>query len=288
MNCKVFSKFLFFLILLLFSLQAIYTESGTLKYFQKGVKYEYRIKLLELALSKTQEEGKLKLEAINEDVTQARGLNMLSEATVDIAFLGTNIEREKNYLPVKIDIMRGILGYRVFLILDKNIKLFEPIKNIVELSKLRAGFGQQWADYEILKANNLNLLGVANTDLLIPMLDAGRFEYYPRGINEAWEEVKDLDKAYPSVIVEKALGLYYPFPVYYFVNNRNKKLADRIERGLSIALKDGSFKALFLKYHAGLLALAELDKRILFKLNNPTLPPNTPKIDTSWWLKEKK
>lgn len=288
MKSKVFSKFSFFLILLLFSLHAVYTESGIIKYFQKGIKYEYRIKLLELALLKTQEEGILKLIPISEDVTQARGLNMLSESTVDVAFLGTNIEREKNYLGVKIDIMRGILGYRVFLILDKNIKLFEPIKNILQLSKLRAGFGQQWADYEILKANNLSLLGVANTDLLIPMLDAGRFEYYPRGINEAWEEVKELNKTNPAIVVEKALGLYYPFPVYYFVNNRNKKLADRIERGLNLALKDGSFKALFLKYHAGLLAIAELDKRILFKLNNPTLPPNTPKIDTSWWLKEKK
>ncbi|MDM8517311.1 hypothetical protein QUF76_14005, partial [Desulfobacterales bacterium HSG16] len=67
-------------------------------------------------------------------------------------------------------------------------------------------------------------------------------------------------------------------------NKKNLKLADRIERGLKIALKDGTFKKLFLKYHDPVIKQAKLNGRNLFIIKNPTLPAGTPDPDTSWWL----
>jgi len=38
---------------------------------------------------------------------------------------------------------------------------------------------------------------------------------------------------------------HYPAPICFFVNKQNKKLADRLERGLRIAIEDASLAQLF-------------------------------------------
>jgi len=119
------------------------------------------------------------------------------------------------------------------------------------------------------------------------MLKLKRFDYFPRGINEAWNEIDKKGVNYPELMVEERTALYYPYPVYYFVNKENRELAARIEKGLKIALADGSFKDLFFESHSEIINKANLDDRIIFKLQNPTLPEGTPEPDTSWWLNGK-
>jgi ABC-type amino acid transport substrate-binding protein len=258
------------------------------RYFQKGQIYDYRIRLLELVLEKTRADyGLARAIPIPEDVTQARGLEMIQAGTVDIATLGTSIEREAEYLPVRIDILRGMLGYRVFLIRSDRQKDFLGAKDIEGLRRFRAGFGSQWADMDILKANRLPVEGVANSSTLIPMLAGGRIDYYPRGINEAWVELSENRAAYPQLAIESGLALFYPYPVYFFVRKDNARLAERIRRGLEAALRDGSFKELFLRCHGELIAAARLGERRLIRLENPALPKGTPPVDTGWWLSEK-
>ena len=70
-----------------------------------------------------------------------------------------------------------------------------------------------------------------------------RFDYFPRGLYEVWGEQKvNADK---NLVIEDSLMLYYPAPIYFFVNKKNVALANRIERGLRIAMQDGSFDKLF-------------------------------------------
>lgn len=148
----------------------------------------------------------------------------------------------------------------------------------------KAGFGSQWADMEILRINQIPVIGTVKYSNLFRMLSAKRFDYFPRGINEIWQEVSTMKDSYPNLAVEPKLALYYPYPVYFFVNKANEKLANRLERGLKIAIADGTFKALFLKYHQAMIKQASLQDRRLFTLENPTLAKDTLKPDTSWWL----
>ncbi|MCP4350231.1 MAG: amino acid ABC transporter substrate-binding protein, partial [Desulfobacterales bacterium] len=92
---------------------------------------------------------------------------------------------------------------------------------------------------------------------------------FPRGINEAWKEISEMGSKYPNLTVEPSIAIYYPYPVYFFVNKQNLKLADRIERGLKILMKDGSFEKLFLKYHDAVIGQADLKNRKMFELENP-------------------
>jgi hypothetical protein len=213
---------------------------------------------------------------------------MLQSGDVDIVSLGTSADLESRFLPVRIDILRGLLGYRVFLIRAARQAEFSAVKTLDDLRRFTAGFGAQWGDFPILRENRLGVEGLADAGSIIPMLVAGRVDYFPRGINEAWVELNANRAKYPGLAVEQDLALFYPFPVYFFVKKGNTLLADRIGRGLKLALADGSFRNLFLQYHRNMIEVAKLSGRRVFRLTNTTLPEGTPDIDTSWWLTEKR
>jgi hypothetical protein len=98
------------------------------------------------------------------------------------------------------------------------------------------------------------------------MLIGKRFDYFPRGLDEVWSEEKLFSNK--GIIIEQHLMLKYSTSKYFFVNKRNVALADRIERGLKIAIADGSFDALFNSipgYKRGYEEIAN-KKRLIFTL----------------------
>ncbi len=191
-----------------------------IRYFQTDYRYEYRIKLLDLALTKTTKEfGGYQLVGVDKNLTQGRGSSQLQHGKgLDIAFFPTNREREQSFLPIRIPILQGILGYRVLLVHKSNQSGFSKIETLEQLKKrYMAGFGQHWADMAILESNNIPVIGVAKYELLFAMLDAKRFDYFPRGINEAWIEVEKYQNQYKNMTVAPNIALYYPYYVYFFV-----------------------------------------------------------------------
>ncbi len=280
-------KIILILIILIFFSTDSLSEPLKLKYFQTDLRYSYRIDLLKLAMDKTKEsDGKYFLAPVEDGMTQSRGILLLEKGEkVNVGFFPSNKERELKFLSVKIPILRGLLGYRVSIIRKTSLADFSKIESLDQLkSKYKAGFGDQWADMEILRINNIQVVGTAQYESLFNMLSAKRFDFFPRGVNEAWNEISDKKEKYPDLAVDPYTALYYPYPVYFFVNKNNLKLADRIERGLKTALEDGTFKEMFLKYHNKIIHQADLNNRKLFVLENPTLGEGTPKPDTSWWL----
>ena len=65
-------------------------------------------------------------------------LTLKENKNIDIIWAGISLERDRNFLSVKIPLTKGLLGYRLFIINKKNRKLFDSIKNINDLKKLRA------------------------------------------------------------------------------------------------------------------------------------------------------
>ncbi|CAM3316770.1 hypothetical protein SHPE106448_07660 [Shewanella pealeana] len=277
------------------------SEPLILKYFQVDSRFNYRIALLNLVLEKTASKyGTVKLEPLEQVVTQSRGLVMLEDNEIDVVFLATTKQREQEFLPVRVPIMRGILGLRVLLIHKDNVERFAAVASSendslkidsIEIDsfvqfkqQFEAGFVFHWADMAILDSNNISVQKQPTYQNLFAMLNAKRFDYFPRGVNEAWREQRENSGRYPDLVIDKHIALQYEYPVYFFVNNNNPLLAERLEEGLNLALNDGSFKQLFLKHHKAQIKQAQLPKRKLFYLDNPTLPANTPVIDKSWWL----
>ena len=67
------------------------------------------------------------------------------------------------------------------------------------------------------------------------------------------------------------------------MSRENTALAQRIERGLKLALADGSFRQLFETYHAAEIATLARDKRQVIRLASPILPAGAAEPDTRWW-----
>lgn len=118
------------------------------------------------------------------------------------------------------------------------------------------------------------------------MLEAGRFDAFPRGLNEAQRELDQRAQRYPLLAAEKTKAIYFPFPIYFWVKKDNAARAQRIERGLSMALADGSFRSLFESYHAAEIAALKKEKRHVIRLDNPVLPKGAALSDTRWWWPE--
>lgn len=261
-------------------------EPLTLRIFQTDSRYQFRTELLQLALEKTRlSDGDFIIQAVAEPMSFARGLRALEAGMLDVVSLAVNSERNTRFQAIEIPLLSGILGYRIALTHKDEAGLLSAIETLDELRLFTAGFGSHWADMKILQSNQLPVIGITRYENLFTMLAAKRFDYFPRGINEIWQELEDRKQQFPGLVAESSFALYYPYPVYFYVNKENKALADRIRRGLEAAFKDGSYRELFLQYHREIIRQAQLKKRRIFILSNPDLPTNSPRPDSGWWMK---
>ena len=246
---------------------------------------EYFLAMLELALEKTADQGDWTLQPADQVMPQSLALQRLSNNDgIDVVWSMTSIEREKQNRAIRIPLMKGLMGYRLLIIRAEDQQWFRRLQTIDELRELRAGQGHDWPDTEILRANGLAVEGEEEYDSLFSLLQQGRFDYLPRAINEPWEELA----ARPNMdlMVEQGLLLYYPTAEYFFVNRQNTVLAERLEKGLRLAIEDGSFDKLFREHpiNANAFGKANLLRRRIIRLDNPLLPKDTPFADKQlWW-----
>lgn len=252
--------------------------------FPFGPIYEYRWKLLELVMEHTRDGGEpVRLQPYPEEVTQNRALALLESGQLDVLALGTNQERESRLMPVRIDILKGMVGFRVFIIRADDQARISRMDDASFRRQLTFGLNSQWADLPIMRRNGYSVETSDSYENLFAMLAERRFDAFPRGLNEAKREVEERRDRYPQLAVERTKAIFFPYPIYFWVRKDNPELAVRIKRGLELSLADGSFRRLFERYHASEIAALKKTSRHVILLDNPVLPAGDPAPDTSWW-----
>ena len=267
---KIYVLFMFIIILLCNGKPAIGKEQ-LIRHISPDSREDllsfYYIDILRLALQKTEiSDGAFKLKASKVPMNQGRALkSLIQNKHVDVVWTMTSREREDKLLPVRIPLLKGLLGHRIFVIRKNEADLFAAIQTFDELKQLTAGQGGDWPDTEILRSNGIKVVESFNDQGLFGMLARKRFDYFPRGLNEPWTELKEHKDL--NLMVEETLLIQYPAPIYFFVNSDNTQLAKRLEKGLRLAIKDGSFNDLFLNHPANkdMLELSNIDKRKNFQ-----------------------
>jgi ABC-type amino acid transport substrate-binding protein len=206
------------------------------------------------------------------------------EGGVSIYQTGTTIEREKQLTPIRIPLLKGTLGYRISLIHKDNIEKFDKIKSVSDLSEFTACQGTHWPDSDILEKAGLPVIRNPNYENMFSQLKNKRCDYFPRAIIEAYSE--ENARADPDIVVYDKLIISYPFPMYFFTSPHQKQLATDVEKGLSLAIKDGSFDTFFKNntITKSLYPLSKWDHSRIIKLQNPLLPAKTPINNSSLWL----
>jgi len=225
-------------------------------------------RVLDLALSKTVDTyGPYQIVSYPFQLTNARFISELERKNaVNLMWTMSNKEREEKLRPIKISLLKELNSYRIFLINKKDQPKFDKIQTIEELRELRAGQGTTWPDTQVFRANKIPVVTSAHYELLFAMLEANRFDYFPRGLYEIWDEY-EIHKEH-QVAIEENLMFYYDGPIYFFTNKEDEGLAERVETGLKIAIADGSFDKLFYSYKGFKKGEEELNKhnRRLFEL----------------------
>jgi hypothetical protein len=91
-------------------------------------------------------------------------------------------------------------------------------------------------------------------------------------------------KEVPGLTIEKNLLIYYPWPYYFFFNKKDVALKNRVEAGLRIMLRDGSYDQLFRKHNRKAIELIKQRQHRIIQLKNPLLPKETPLSDPTLWF----
>ncbi|OZY87059.1 hypothetical protein CBP51_08760 [Cellvibrio mixtus] len=239
----------------------------------------YPVALLKLALAKAG--GTYEPKASSHDMSQSRTLRHVELGRdLDITWTLTTPEREQRLLPIRIPIDRGLLGWRLLLITPQDSDFFATL-TAGQLKNLRSGQEQDWPDYQILRHNGFKITPATNYQGLFYMLKRGRIAYFPRALTEVLPEIhaqKNIDLA-----IAPRWVLYYPAPVYFFVNKQRPELAAAIEKGLLMAIDDGSMHQLFITHFGESINRMELHKREIIRLENPLLPAETPLDNAALW-----
>jgi hypothetical protein len=229
----------------------------------------YFPKLLRLALEKTRAEGPFEIVQIDQHLTSPRqATEIKNNGIINLMWDGSNQQRETELWPVRVSLLRHLNDYRLFLIRAEDQGRFSNIRTLDQLRALKAGAGVNWPSTEILRANNIPVVTSIAYEYLFPMLRAKRFDYMPRGVYEASHEQRVNERE--DLAIEKTIFLHYHVPFYFFVSKENAALGQRVERGLRLAIKDGSFDKLFNSIPAFRQAQAEIDsnKRRVFELKS--------------------
>ncbi|MCL1143301.1 hypothetical protein [Shewanella gaetbuli] len=248
-------------------------------------KQAYYISLLELALQKTTADfGPYKMTPVELEMPQGRTVKLVqANQHIDIVWTMTSIERESQLQAVYIPLLKGLMGYRIGIIRKEGQAQFDQINTLAEFKRVLIGQGSDWPDTTILQQNGFSVIS-GSASKLLAMLVKQRFDYFPRAIHEPWDELARRD----DLALESRLLLRYAAPIYFFVNKDNVKLAARIEKGLRIAISDGSFDQLFYNHPIteGIIEKAQLDKRIEFEIANPLLSPKSAELlnEKHLWL----
>lgn len=252
----------------------------------KDNRRDYKVELLTQVLDKTKKlYGPYAIVESDEGRVTMRAIKELHEGkSINIFMAVTSPEWEKQTIPIRIPIRRGILNYRLLAINKNKLPLFSKLSQAHDLKKYIAGLRRGWATVSVMQSSNYSILQTTTLDGLYDMLSYQRIDYIPRGLNEIWDEISTHNVEHNNLVVEPSTVIYTQSPYYIFVSPKEKRLAKRIEHGLEMMIDDGSLKTLFDKYYADKIALAKIKDRKVIRIDNPFLSNKTPLDRKELWF----
>lgn len=204
---------------------------------------------------------------------------------VNIVARATNLELEARLRPVPLPLDKGLLGYRLFLIMPEMQERLDQVRTLEDLRRFSIGQATPWTDVKILEAGGFRLVLANDYEGLFKMLGARRFDLFSRGLNEIHSEWLAQRDSVPGMAIERGLVLHYPMPRYFFVprTEQGARMAERIEDGLRRLARSGEFERRYQAYKRTMVADLNLAGRRVIRLPNPQLSSLAPLTDKFWW-----
>ncbi len=247
---------------------------------------EYIVPLLELALSKQARPFSITLPEGTGKMTAVDVMAILKDPGDDqfnLYAAGTSIDYETTALPIRVPLMRGLLGTRILAIPKDTQDKFLNVKKLSDFQGMTFLQGIGWGDIAILEGAGLGVK-TDRKEILYDLITDSAADAYPRGAVEILTERRK--HAHLDYDIEKEIALIYDrFPFYFFTGKHNQELADIITQGFEKAYADGSFIRFF-RTHPMIREIfveLNLEDRRLVRLENPNLTKETAGIPEHYW-----
>ena len=241
-----------------------------------AVPQAYKLELLKLLLEQTVAEyGSYRLEVPELNALGGKRQAVLLDegAQVNLMWLPpSTIMAGIHAVPVPVDILQGLLGYRICLINSTRHTDFSPVVDVKSFARIGVGQGLGWADIDIYQSNNIQPVLASTFDGLMSMLAANRFQCLPLGANEINDTLHDYSARMPMLAIEPSLLVYYDYPIYFYVNSQYPLIAKRLALGFKKIQANGEFTKIFTRYHKGKLNNLNIAARRVICLKSPFLP----------------
>ncbi|WP_417451907.1 hypothetical protein [Kordiimonas sp.] len=249
---------------------------------------KYELGLLQVAISALP--GEHEVVIVPFDYNQGRALRALEAGTApfDVYPTGYDVSREKRLRMVRFPLTRGLLGYRMLVILESSRQRFETIKTMDQLqAQITFGSGATWPDTPILRQAGFKVV-TGTVHQLWGMLRNGRFIAFPRGMQEVFRDLaleSSSDDTDPFVIEPNFL-ISYRFDEFFYLNTRDEHKAALIEEGLKAAFREGTLDAYFHGHPDIVAAFAELKAhpRRIFRIENQQQGVDIQNVPEDYWI----
>ncbi|HCS66061.1 MAG TPA: hypothetical protein DIW64_19420 [Cellvibrio sp.] len=231
----------------------------------------YEQLVIELALEKTQQRvGAFEMVPVNvisrTHAVAALNQNLYQNFVMVLSYEDALLESGNLiYIPFPVEL--GALSYRICYANNKLATQVQEIDSLQELKAYKVGVGAGWVDAKILQHNGVQIVEGSNITGLFRMTQAGRVDLFCPSPSEYFHELREEKSA--ALQLDNKLALYYPLPKFLFAHKSSKPLLDRIQKGIEIAYKDGSYQQLWDENQGQAITRAELGKRNFIKLENP-------------------
>lgn len=220
------------------------------------------------------------------EMEQGRAVRELAvHRSIDLMWMGTDADKERQLRAVRIPLERGLMGYRKFTIHRDLAPTLDKVQLLKPLQKLVSCQGLDWPDNRVLKHAGFTLMTSPVYENLFKQTNAKRCDLFPRGLHEGEAELKERQQLYPALLRYQDIMLRYPFGIYFFTNQDNETLALWLQDGLEQMTKSGELLR-YMQQHpltAHVFPLSKHRSSRWFELTNPDLPASQV-TDRRYWF----
>ena len=209
-----------------------------------------------------------------------------SEPPLTVGLFTANSTLARELVPVRVPVIRGLLGYRVLLVRETELERFAAVSTLSDLRRFRFGLLPVWDDAPVMITSGLTVVSGESHDGLFRMLAADRFDAFSRSITEILPDYERARASVPGLAIEPHLLLHYPLPIYFWFSpdEAGRRRAERVEAGLREMTADGSLQKLFDEEYGALEKRLDLDHRRVIELPNPLLDGKDPSDGSGLWF----
>lgn len=233
-------------------------------------RYTYTYELMELIFKATPEYTNAQVKTTEMNMTRSRIFHELKKGNLlNVVAEAPQKEWDSNLIVVPIPIRKGLQGFRIFIIKDKNREKLVQVDSLQSLKTLHTGSGNEWSIRLAMEQAGFVVVTANGYESLFAMLSKQRFTTFGRGINEAYKEVESHLALYPDFVVDNHILLEIPLATYFYVSPSFPEIAERIRLGLLRLIENGEFDRFFFQKYCSDILKANMSERIRFKIDNP-------------------